>query len=87
MSSWKRILGCVLFVIPNLPNSENGILRRDGGRHRSQSNKNFFKAAGFRFILATMRFPVEKYEDESGAWQQRVKLPVTVAARAKLPRF
>ena len=24
-----------------------------------------------------MRFPVEKYEDESGACQQRVKLPIT----------
>ena len=41
----------------------------------------------FRFILATTRFPVEKHEDESGAWQQRVKLPVTVATRAKSPRF
>ena len=32
------------------------------------------------------RFPVEKHEDESGAWQQRVKLPITVATPAKLPR-
>ena len=31
------------------------------------------KAAGIRFILAKARFPVEKHEDESGAWQQRVK--------------
>ena len=45
----------------------------------------FFKGAGFRFILAKTRFPVEKHEDESGR-QQRVKLPITVATRVKLPR-
>ena len=35
------------------------------------------------------RFPVEKHEDESGAGQQRVKLPITdtVATRAELPLF
>ena len=33
------------------------------------------------------RFPVEKHEDKSGAWQQRVALPITVATRANLPRF
>ena len=57
------------------------------GRHNSQSNIKCLKAAGFRFILAKTRFPVEKYEDESGASQQRVKLPITVAMQAKLPRF
>ena len=42
---------------------------------------------GFRFILAKTRFPVEKHEDESGAWQQRVNLTITVATRAKSPLF
>ena len=50
-------------------------------------HKKFFKPEGFRFILAKTRFPVEKHEDESGAWQQRVKLPITIAMRAKSPRF
>ena len=50
-------------------------------------NTKFFKTAGFRFILVKTRFPVEKYEDESGAWQQGVKLPITVATRAKSPHF
>ena len=31
--------------------------------------------------------PVKKHEAESGAWQQRVELPITVAARANSPRF
>ena len=35
----------------------------------------FFKAIGFRFILTKTRLPAEKHEDESSAWQQRVKLP------------
>ena len=30
---------------------------------------------------------MENYEDEYGAWQQKVKLPITVATRAKLPGF
>ena len=34
-----------------------------------------------------MRLPVENHEDESGAWQQRVKLPVAIATRAMSPRF
>ena len=46
-----------------------------------------FKAAGFGFILSKTRLSVEKHEDESVSWQQRVKLPITVAAQAKLPRF
>ena len=70
---------------PNLPSSQNGRLRRDG--KSSQSNTKFFKAAGFRFILTKTRFLAEKHEDVSGAWQQRVKLPITVATRAKSPRF
>ena len=45
------------------------------------------RALGFGFILAKARFPVGKKEDQPGAWQQRVELPITVAARAKLPRF
>ena len=32
------------------------------------------------------RLPVEKYEEESGAWQQRVKISITVATRGKSPR-
>ena len=56
-------------------------------RHSSQLNTKFFKAAGFRFILAKTRFSVDKHEDESGAWQQRVKLPITVATLAKLIRL
>ena len=46
-----------------------------------------FKTSGFRFILAKTRFPVEKHEDESGAWQQNLKLLITVGTRAKSPRF
>ena len=45
------------------------------------------QTTGSRFILAKTRFPVEKHKDESGAWQQRVKLPITVATRAKSLRF
>ena len=37
-----------------------------------QSNTKFFKTAGFRFILASLRFLVEKHKDECGAWQQRL---------------
>ena len=41
---------------------------------------------GYRFILAKTRIPVEKHEDESDAWQQRVNLSITAAIRAKSPR-
>ena len=58
-------------VIPNLPNSENGRLRGDGNTVPNQT-QNASKTAGFRLILAKMRFPVEKHEDESGAWQQKL---------------
>ena len=53
-----------------------------------ESNTKFLKIAGlgFRFILAKTRFQVEKHEDESGAWQQRV-ITITVTTRAKSPRF
>ena len=66
-------------------NSENGWLRRDGNTVPIQT-RIILQNVGFRFILAKMRFPVEKDEDKSGAWQQRVKLPITVATRAKLLR-
>ena len=51
-------------------------------KHKILQNSRFL-----RFILAKTRFPVEKHEDESSAWQQRVKLPITVATRAKSSRF
>ena len=38
-------------------------------------------------IYAKAKFPVEEHEDDSVDWQQRVKLPITVATRAKSPRF
>ena len=41
-----------------------------------QIKHKFLKTAGFRLILAKTRFTVEKHEDESGAWQQRVTEPV-----------
>ena len=73
-------------MIPNLPHSDNGRLRRDGNTVPNQAQK-FFKTAGFRFILAKTSFPVENNEDDSGAWQPREKLSITVAARAKSPCF
>ena len=41
-------------------------------KHSAQSNTKVFKTVGFRFLLAKTRFSVEKHEDESGAWQQRL---------------
>ena len=43
----------------------------------TQSPIKHIKAVGFRCFLAKKSFPVEKYEDDSGAWQQKVKLPIT----------
>ena len=58
----------VWLVVPNLPNSENGRLRNTDCpiKHKIR------QTAGFRFILVKTSFPVEKHEDESGAWQQKV---------------
>ena len=53
----------------------------------SQSNKKFFKTAGFRFILTKTRFPVEKHDYESGPWQQRLELPITVSSATKFASF
>ena len=44
-------------VIPNLLNSENGRILRDGNIFPSQ-NTTLFKTAGLRFIMAKTRFPV-----------------------------
>ena len=33
------------------------------------------------------RFTVEEHDYESGAWQQRVNLPMTIAKQANSPRF
>ena len=52
-------------------------------RHSCQSDTRSIKAEGFRFILAKTRLPVEKNQHESDAWQQRVKLRITVARHAK----
>ena len=67
-------------VIPNLPNSEKGRLRRDGKKLPNQTQN--FSTAGFRFILAKTRFPVEKHEDESGAIEPTES---PIAARANSP--
>ena len=72
-------------VIPNLPNSENGRLRRDGNTVPNQTQYSS-KEQVSDLILARTRFPVEKHEDVSGAREQRVKLTITLATRAKLPR-
>ena len=45
----------------------------------------FFTTVGIRFILAKTSFPVEVYEDESDAWEQR--LNGLKAARANSLRF
>ena len=47
---------------------------------------NVPQSSRFRIFLGEEEVSVEKHEDESGAWQQRVKLPITLATRAKLPR-
>ena len=41
------------------------------------NHKILRKSRGFRFFLAKTRCSVEKREDESGAWQRRVKLLIT----------
>ena len=69
-------------VIPNLPNSENSRLRKDGNTFPNQTH-NSSKTAGFRFILTKARLPDEKRDYESGAWQRRVKLSITVATLSK----
>ena len=76
-------------VIPNLPNSENGRLRRDIDTIPNQTQSSS-KQQVSDLSLRKRGFTVEKYENESGASQQRVKSvksPITVATRAKLPRF
>ena len=56
-------------------------------KHVSQSNTQFFKGVIFRFILKKERFPLGKHNYESGTWQQRLKLPITIAMQAYLSRF
>ena len=67
-------------VIPNLLNSENGRLRRDGNTVPNQTQNSSeqqvsdssWRKRGFR---------LKKHKDESGAWQQRCQPP------ANSPRF
>ena len=73
-------------MIQNQPNSENGRLRRDGNTVPNQtqnSSKQQVSDSSYR----RRGFQLKKHEDESCAWQQRVKLPITIATRAKLPRL
>ena len=64
-------------------NSENGRLRKDGNTVPSQTEnsskhtfyrkyRKFNAENSFRYILMKARFPVDKYKDKSGAWQQEV---------------
>ena len=55
-------MGVFDWLIPILPNSENSRLCRVA---------NIFPIKHTFFILVKTRFPVEKQEDESDAWQQR----------------
>ena len=81
--------GRVYLVIPSLTNSENGRLRRDGNEipYQTQNSSKQQVSSSFRVILRKTRFLVEKHEDESDTWQQKVKSPITVAMRANSPRF
>ena len=54
-------------VIPNLPDSGNGRPCRDGNIVLNQTQI----LQNSRFILAKTRFPVEKWEDQFDARQQR----------------
>ena len=75
--------GSVWLVIPNLPNSENGRRRREWNAFPNQTQT----LQGFMFHPDKTRFPVGKHDYESGAWQQRLMLPITVATQANSPRF
>ena len=66
----------------SLPFSEFG---RFGITNQTRPNTYFFQTAGFRFIDELSSRTAQL--DKSGARQQRVKLLITVATRAKLPIF
>ena len=77
-------------VISSQPNSENGRLYRDGNAFPSQT-QNSSKKAGLACWLEGHSDENEvsswKHDYESGAWQQKLQLPITVATQANSSRF
>ena len=73
-------------VIPNLPNSENGRLRRDENTVLNQTQNSSKQQVPD--ISWPKSIPAENHKDESGAWKQLVKLrTTTMVKKANSPRF
>ena len=80
----------------NLPNSENGRLLRDGNTVPNQTQNSSkqqvsdltSRRRGFQLKnTKTSKATKSKATEQSKAKQQRAKLPITVATRAKSPLF
>ena len=74
-------------VIPNLPSSENGRLRRDGSTVPNQTQNVSKQQVSFRFILAKTRFQLKNMKTSPVLGNKDRTDSITMAARANSPRF